>query len=174
MFSTRIVVYMVDHSMHFEARDRLEQLNTSSPNYASRWNYLGVYSVLLVVFTLDAIWIMMCLVIYQIIPSSMFLLLFFEPLSIAFETLQGILVHGFQLVDIWAHHSRRNTTNSKLLTLIDTSAAASKTLFFVILLFLLPSFAYSRHDFYGQVHNWNGDGSVLYFSVVKYDGSKLT
>nr|KAJ0220230.1 hypothetical protein LSAT_V11C200098000 [Lactuca sativa] len=93
----------------------------------------------------------MCLVIYQTIPSSMFLLvLFFEPLSIAFETLQGILVLGFQLVDIWAHHSRGNTANSKLLTFMDTSAAASKTLFFVILLFLFPSFAYSRHDFYVQ------------------------
>jgi autocrine motility factor receptor len=30
--------------------------------------------------------------------------MFFEPLSIAFESLQSIMVHGFQLVDIWQRH----------------------------------------------------------------------
>ncbi|KAL7614389.1 hypothetical protein Lser_V15G09212 [Lactuca serriola] len=127
----RLFKYVLFKMFEALARERLEQLNTSSPNYASLWNHLGIYYVLLVVFILDAFWIMMCLDIYQTIPSSMFLLvLFFEPLSIAFETLQGILVHGFQLVDIWAHHSRGNTTNSKLLTFMDTSAAASKTLMY--------------------------------------------
>ncbi|TVU39167.1 hypothetical protein EJB05_12574 [Eragrostis curvula] len=36
--------------------------------------------------------------------SKLFWLLFFEPLSIAFETLQSIMVHGFQLFDIWQRH----------------------------------------------------------------------
>ncbi|CAH1445138.1 unnamed protein product [Lactuca virosa] len=36
-----------------------------------------------------------------------------------------ILVHGFQLVDIWVHHSAGNTTNSKISKLLDMSAAGS-------------------------------------------------
>ncbi|CAI9273960.1 unnamed protein product [Lactuca saligna] len=106
----------------------------------------------------------MCLVIYQAIPSSMFLLLFFEPLSIAFETLQGILVHGFQLVGIWAHHSRGKTTDSKLLTFMDTSAAPGSQLewgwklvifqhvcFFLDIMTLLMAFGH-----YVQIWRLNG------------------
>ncbi|CAI9297669.1 unnamed protein product [Lactuca saligna] len=37
----------------------------------------------------------------------------------------AILVHGFQLVDIWVHHSTGNTTNSKISKLLDMSAAGS-------------------------------------------------
>ncbi|CAH1449574.1 unnamed protein product [Lactuca virosa] len=80
---------------------------------------------LLLVVIVDAVWIRTCLLIYQTIPSSMFLLLFFEPLSIAFKTLQAILVHGFQLVDIGVHHSAGNTTNSKISKILDMSAAGS-------------------------------------------------
>ncbi|XP_024979977.1 E3 ubiquitin protein ligase RIN2 [Cynara cardunculus var. scolymus] len=119
------------------ARDRLERLN-ASPS-ATPWTYFRVYCVLLLVVTVDAVWIRMCLLIYQTIPAeaiiaapspinfapSIFLLLFFEPLSIAFETLQAILVHGFQLLDIWLHHSAGNTTNSKITKLLDMSAAGS-------------------------------------------------
>jgi hypothetical protein len=32
---------------------------------------------------------------------STFLLLLFEPLSIAFDTLQAVVVHGMQLMDTW-------------------------------------------------------------------------
>ncbi|KAL4563034.1 hypothetical protein LXL04_027065 [Taraxacum kok-saghyz] len=105
------------------ARDRLERLN-ASPS-ATPWAYFRVYSALLLVFIVDAVWIRVCVAIYQTLPSSMFLLLFFEPLSIAFETLQAILVHGFQLVDIWVHNSVGNTTNSKISKLLDMSAAGS-------------------------------------------------
>ncbi|KAK9078066.1 hypothetical protein SSX86_002123 [Deinandra increscens subsp. villosa] len=105
------------------ARDRLERLN-ASPS-ATPWTYFRVYCVLLLVVIVDAVWIRTCLLIYQRIPSSLFLLLFFEPLSIAFETLQAILVHGFQLLDIWLHHSAGNTTNSKISKLLDMSAAGS-------------------------------------------------
>ncbi|KAJ9539744.1 hypothetical protein OSB04_026250 [Centaurea solstitialis] len=125
------------------ARDRLERLN-ASPS-ATPWTYFRVYCVLLLVVTVDAVWIRMCLLIYQTIPAdailaapapisfapSIFLLLFFEPLSIAFETLQAILVHGFQLLDIWLHHSAGNTTNSKVSKLLDMSAAG-KTLSFLL------------------------------------------
>ncbi|XP_019419130.1 PREDICTED: E3 ubiquitin protein ligase RIN2-like [Lupinus angustifolius] len=85
------------------ARDRLERLN-ASPS-ATPWTYLRVYSALLFVFLVDVLWIRLCLGIYRTHESSLFLLLFFEPLSIAFETLQAILVHGFQLVDIWCNNS---------------------------------------------------------------------
>ncbi|CAL0301767.1 unnamed protein product [Lupinus luteus] len=85
------------------ARDRLERLN-ASPS-ATPWTYLRVYSALLFVFLVDVLWIRLCLAIYRTHGSSLFLLLFFEPFCIAFETLQAILVHGFQLVDIWCNSS---------------------------------------------------------------------
>ncbi|KAL8210824.1 hypothetical protein R6Q57_005261 [Mikania cordata] len=105
------------------ARDRLERLN-ASPS-ATPWTYFRVYCALLMVVTVDAAWIRTCLLIYQRIPSSLFLLLFFEPLSIAFETLQAVLVHGFQLLDVWLHHSAGSTTNPKISKLLDMSAAGS-------------------------------------------------
>ncbi|XP_076910164.1 E3 ubiquitin protein ligase RIN2-like [Bidens hawaiensis] len=105
------------------ARDRLERLN-ASPS-ATPGTYFRVYCVLLLVVVVDIIWIRTCLLIYQTISSPVFLLLFFEPLSIAFETLQAILVHGFQLLDVWLHHSTGNTKNSKLSKLLDMSAAGS-------------------------------------------------
>ncbi|XP_041007635.1 E3 ubiquitin protein ligase RIN2-like isoform X1 [Juglans microcarpa x Juglans regia] len=105
------------------ARDRLERLN-ASPS-ATPWAYFRVYSVLLLVLSVDYFWIRLCLVIYRTLGSSMFLLLFFEPISIAFETLQAILVHGFQLLDIWLHHSAGSNTNFQRFKLFDTSAAGS-------------------------------------------------
>lgn len=104
------------------ARDRLERLN-ASPS-ATPWTYFRVYSVLLLVLSVDFFWIRLCLVIYRMLGSSMFLLLFFEPLSIAFETLQAILVHGFQLLDIWLH-SAGNSANCQRFKFLDTSAAGS-------------------------------------------------
>ncbi|KAM7494626.1 hypothetical protein LguiB_029235 [Lonicera macranthoides] len=105
------------------ARDRLERLN-ASPS-ATPWTYFRVYSGLLLVFSVDMLWIRLCLTLYRTITSAMFLLLFFEPLSIAFETLQAIVVHGFQLLDIWLHHSAGNSTNCRISKLFDVSAAGS-------------------------------------------------
>ncbi|KAI3756904.1 hypothetical protein L6452_04436 [Arctium lappa] len=105
------------------ATDRLERLN-SSPSATSR-TYFRVYCILLLVISLDVVWIRTCLLIYRRTPSSLFLLLFFEPLSIAFETLQAILVHGFQLLDIWLYHLAGRTKNSRISKLIDISAAGS-------------------------------------------------
>uniref|UniRef100_A0A2P2L5Q2 Protein binding protein n=1 Tax=Rhizophora mucronata TaxID=61149 RepID=A0A2P2L5Q2_RHIMU len=68
------------------ARDRLERLNTSPA--AMPWTYFRVYSVLLLVLSIDLFWIRLCLEVYRTMSSSMYLLLFFEPLSIAFETMQ--------------------------------------------------------------------------------------
>nr|XP_017188917.2 E3 ubiquitin protein ligase RIN2 isoform X1 [Malus domestica]XP_017188918.2 E3 ubiquitin protein ligase RIN2 isoform X1 [Malus domestica]XP_017188919.2 E3 ubiquitin protein ligase RIN2 isoform X1 [Malus domestica] len=102
------------------ARDRLERLN-ASPS-ATPLTYFRVYSVLLLVLTVDIFWIRLCVVIYKTLGLSMFLLLLFEPFSIAFETLQAILVHGFQLLDIWIHHSAWNSSNCESSKLFDTSA----------------------------------------------------
>ncbi|CAM8935022.1 unnamed protein product [Rhodiola kirilowii] len=85
------------------ARDRLERLN-ASPS-ATPWTYLRVFSVLLTVLIADMFWIVLCLKAYLTLNSSILLLLFFEPCSIAFETLQAIVVHGFQLVDMWLNNS---------------------------------------------------------------------
>ncbi|XP_024196004.1 E3 ubiquitin protein ligase RIN2 isoform X1 [Rosa chinensis] len=103
------------------ARDRLERLN-ASPS-ATPLTYFRVYSVLLFVFTVDIFWIRLCVVIYRTLGVSMFLLLLFEPFSIGFETLQAILVHGFQLLDIWLHHSAWSDANCERSKLFDTSAA---------------------------------------------------
>ncbi|KAJ3680520.1 hypothetical protein LUZ60_016798 [Juncus effusus] len=84
------------------ARDRLERLN-ASPS-VTPLKYLRVYSALLFVLFTDLFWMKLCLLIYKSYNSSLFLLLFFEPLSIAFETLQGIMVYGFQLFEIWRQH----------------------------------------------------------------------
>ncbi|WMV33866.1 hypothetical protein MTR67_027251 [Solanum verrucosum] len=71
-------------------------------------------------------WMRVCLIVYKTISSSLFLLLFFEPLSIAFETLQAILVHGFQLLDIYIHDSANDISNSRISKLFDISAAVER------------------------------------------------
>lgn len=105
------------------ARDRLERLN-ASPS-AMPWTYFRVFSALLFVLAVDIFWIRMCLLLFKTLDSSMLLLLFFEPLSVAFETMQAILVHGFQLLDIWLHHSAGNSTNCARSKFFDTLAAGS-------------------------------------------------
>ncbi|XP_044506125.1 E3 ubiquitin protein ligase RIN2-like [Mangifera indica] len=105
------------------ARDRLERLN-ASPS-ATPWTYLRVFSVLPLVLFVDIFCLRLCLTMYRTLDSSMFLLLFFEPLSVAFETMQAILVHGFQLLDIWIHHAAENSTNCDRSKFFDTSAAGA-------------------------------------------------
>ncbi|KAL0324521.1 UNVERIFIED_CONTAM: E3 ubiquitin protein ligase RIN2 [Sesamum calycinum] len=105
------------------ARDRLERLN-ASPS-ATPWTYFRVYSALLLVLSVDLLWMLLCLTIHNAASSSMFLLLFFEPLSIAFETLQAIVVHGFQLLEIWLHHSAGDGASCRLSKIFDVSPAGS-------------------------------------------------
>ncbi|CDP05329.1 unnamed protein product [Coffea canephora] len=105
------------------ARDRLERLN-ASPS-VTPWTYFRVYSALLLVFSVDILWIRLCLAVYTTISSPTSYLLFFEPLSIAFETLQAIVVHGFQLLDVWLHHSAGDTANCRISKLLDLSATGS-------------------------------------------------
>ncbi|KAK2975830.1 hypothetical protein RJ640_022847 [Escallonia rubra] len=115
LWSTWLIVLCSLKMFQALARDRLERLN-ASPS-ATPSTYSRVYSVLLLVLSVDLLWLRLCLLFYGTIPSSMFLLLFFEPLSIAFETLQ--------LVDIWVHHSAENSTNCRISKLLDISAAGS-------------------------------------------------
>ncbi|GMP24067.1 hypothetical protein CsSME_00001461 [Camellia sinensis var. sinensis] len=121
LWSTWLIILCSLKMFQALARDRLERLN-ASPS-ATPWTYFRVYSVLLLVISSDLLWIKLCLGIYNTLESAMFLLLFFEPLSIAFETLQAVVVHGFQLLDIWLHHSAGNRTNCQ--KLFDISAAGS-------------------------------------------------
>ncbi|XP_042494923.1 E3 ubiquitin protein ligase RIN2-like [Macadamia integrifolia] len=105
------------------ARDRLERLN-ASPS-ATPWTYFRVFSVFLLVLSIDFVGIQLCLIIYKTLGSTMFLLLFFEPLGIAFETLQAIMVHGFQLLDIWHRQSAESSTDCQRSHIFDRSAAGS-------------------------------------------------
>ncbi|KAL2550132.1 E3 ubiquitin protein ligase RIN2 [Forsythia ovata] len=105
------------------ARDRLERLN-ASPS-ATPWTYFRVYSALLLVFTVDLLWMWLCFTMYSATSSSVSLLLFFEPSSIAFETLQALVVHGFQLLEICLHHSAGDIANCRLSKIFDISPAGS-------------------------------------------------
>ncbi|KAG9452357.1 hypothetical protein H6P81_005261 [Aristolochia fimbriata] len=103
------------------ARERLERLN-ASPS-ATPWAYFRVFAVLLLVLSVDLLWIRLCIWIYTSLGSSMFLLLFFEPLCIGFETLQAIMVHGFQLLDMC--HRQSMDSDADCQCLFDRSAAGT-------------------------------------------------
>ncbi|CAN1265357.1 E3 ubiquitin protein ligase RIN2 [Linum perenne] len=120
----RLVNYVIYKQM-FQAlaRDRLERLNASPSALPS--TYFRVYSALLFVLSVDLFWIRVCLGIYRTSGSPMLLLLFFEPLSIAFETMQAMLVHGFQLLDIWHHHSAGDSANCQRFKFFDSLRAGS-------------------------------------------------
>ncbi|KAE9464996.1 hypothetical protein C3L33_03093, partial [Rhododendron williamsianum] len=115
----RLINYVIYKMFQALARDRLERLN-ASPS-ATPWTYLRVYSVLLFVIASDLLWINLCLLISPTLGSSLFLLLFFEPLSIAFETSQAVVMHGFQLLDIWIHHTSGNGSICERSKLFDIS-----------------------------------------------------
>ncbi|TYH61424.1 hypothetical protein ES332_D07G051100v1 [Gossypium tomentosum] len=101
-------------------RDRLEHLN-ASPS-VTPWAYFRVFSVFLFVLSFSFFWIGLSFVLYKTLNPSMFLLLFFEPLSITFETMQAILVHGFQLLEI-SFHAVGNTVDCQRSKLFDLSVA---------------------------------------------------
>ncbi|XP_073119015.1 E3 ubiquitin protein ligase RIN2 [Henckelia pumila] len=123
LWSTWLAVLCFLKMFQAIARDRLERLN-ASPS-ATPGTYFRVYSALLLVFILDVLWILLCLTIYNVTSSSISLLLFFEPSSIGFETLQAIVVHGFQLLEIWLHHSAVDGANCRLSKIFDISPTGS-------------------------------------------------
>uniref|UniRef100_A0A1D1ZJK5 E3 ubiquitin protein ligase RIN2 n=1 Tax=Anthurium amnicola TaxID=1678845 RepID=A0A1D1ZJK5_9ARAE len=122
MWSAWIIVLCTLKMFQTLARDRLERLN-ASPSATPR-AYFRVFSVLFMVLSMDLIWMRFCTVIYKALDSSMFLLLFFEPLSIAFETSQALMVHGFQLLEMW-HRNSVDSSMECLGTQSSKSAAGS-------------------------------------------------
>lgn len=105
------------------ARDRLERLN-ACPS-ATPWTYFRVYSALLLVLAVDFFWLCFCVATYGTSGSTRLWLFLFEPLSIAFETSQAIMVHGFQLLDIWVRHSSLDAADCHGSKLIDTATSGS-------------------------------------------------
>ncbi|THU61286.1 hypothetical protein C4D60_Mb07t21700 [Musa balbisiana] len=104
------------------ARDRLERLN-ASPS-VTPLKYFRVFSALLMVLSADLLWMKLCM-IYSSHRSSLFMLLFFEPLCIAFETFQAIMVHGFQLLEICQGHSNKSAADCSADSDIQKTAAGS-------------------------------------------------
>ncbi|XP_066390796.1 E3 ubiquitin protein ligase RIN2-like isoform X2 [Miscanthus floridulus] len=102
LWSTWLVILCSLKMFQSLARERLEQLNASPSATPSK--YFRVYSALLLVLSADLLWMWLCVGFCSSCNSKLFWLLFFEPLSIAFDTLQSIMVHGFQLFDIWQRH----------------------------------------------------------------------
>lgn len=103
------------------ARDRLERLN-SSPS-VNKWMYIRVFSALLWVLAVDIFWLWICLVVYGTSSLATFWLFLFEPLSIAFETSQAVVIHGFQLLDIWLYHSSQDAADCHRFEFFNTSIA---------------------------------------------------
>ncbi|KAF2587266.1 hypothetical protein F2Q70_00035068 [Brassica cretica] len=113
------------------ARDRLERLN-ASPSSTPR-TYFRAYSVLFLVLSVDFLWIKLSLMTYSTIGSSVYLLLLFEPCSIAFErpcrylkaiTL-ALLIHGFQLLDMWINHLAVKNSDCRKSKFLDSMTAGS-------------------------------------------------
>nr|ACG41964.1 protein binding protein [Zea mays] len=102
LWSTWLVILCSLKMFQSLARERLEKLNASPSVTPSK--YFRVYSALLLVLSADLLWMWLCAGFCSFCNSKLFWLLFFEPLSIAFDTLQSIMVHGFQLFDIWQQH----------------------------------------------------------------------
>ncbi|KAL4564491.1 hypothetical protein LXL04_028555 [Taraxacum kok-saghyz] len=113
------------------AKNRIHLLNASpsaTPWSSFRFNFAAfTYFLLLVLLIVNAFWMSFQILLQTLQPSPVAFLLLFAPLSIAFETLNAILVQGFQLIDIWLHSSPRNTTNSIISELLDL--AVGKTLY---------------------------------------------
>ncbi|PKA61081.1 E3 ubiquitin protein ligase RIN2 [Apostasia shenzhenica] len=105
------------------AKDRLERLNASPSTTPIK--YFRVFSALLLVLAADLFWIRLCMVAFTSFRSTLYLLSFFEPLSIAFETLLAVMIHGFQLIDIWHRHSIDNGTDFLGSNDLSKSAAGS-------------------------------------------------
>ncbi|CAH8304189.1 unnamed protein product [Eruca vesicaria subsp. sativa] len=105
------------------ARDRLDRLNASPSS--TPWTYFRVYSVLFLVLSVDMLWIKLSLMTYNTTGSSVYLLLLFEPCSIAFETLQALLIHGFQLLDLWINHLAVKNSDCQRSKFLDSMTAGS-------------------------------------------------
>ncbi|CAE6234533.1 unnamed protein product [Arabidopsis arenosa] len=105
------------------ARDRLDRLNASPSS--TPWTYFRVYSALFMVLSADLCWIKLSLMVYNTIGTSVYLLLLFEPCSVAFETLQALLIHGFQLLEMWINHLAVKNSDCQRSKFYDSMTAGS-------------------------------------------------
>ncbi|CAM6095061.1 unnamed protein product [Calypogeia fissa] len=105
------------------ARDRLERLNASPT--ASMLAHVRVFAVLILVLLSDLFWMRLCMWVFRDTGPSTFLLLLFEPLSIVFDTLQAVVVHGMQLLDTWQRHSSDSASCTPTMQPSERSAAGA-------------------------------------------------
>ncbi|KAL3699715.1 hypothetical protein R1sor_017737 [Riccia sorocarpa] len=105
------------------ARDRLERLNASPT--ATVLSHARVFAVLVLVLLSDMFWMRLCMWLFKDTGTSTFLLLFFEPLSIAFDTLQAVVVHGIQLFDTWQRHNLGTFSYTPTIQASERSAAGA-------------------------------------------------
>ncbi|KAJ7534009.1 hypothetical protein O6H91_13G075600 [Diphasiastrum complanatum] len=103
------------------ARDRLERLNASPT--ATLFTHGRVFSVLMLVLLSDIFWMQICVMVSKDTGMSTFLLLLYEPLTIAFDTLQALVVHGLQLLDVWQRHTSDAVSGDTELQPSERSAA---------------------------------------------------
>ncbi|KAL4575955.1 hypothetical protein LXL04_012042 [Taraxacum kok-saghyz] len=143
LWSAWMILILFQKMFLYVTKIRLQRLMKTSPS-ATHWSDVRIdsafdmYFSLLAILAANVYW-MNVLTMYQTLdPSTKCFLIFYEPLSITFETLHALLVHGFQMLDIWLHYTpHNNTTNSKTLKLLDTAAGKTYSMIFIIILHVI-------------------------------------
>ncbi|MCO5568331.1 hypothetical protein L7F22_022030 [Adiantum nelumboides] len=105
------------------AKDRLERLNASPT--ATMFAHGRVFAVLVLVLMFSLFWIQLCVFMFKDTGINTLLLLLFEPLSMAFDTLQAVVVHGVQLYDTWHRHTVDEVPKTKQARPSERYAAAA-------------------------------------------------
>ncbi|ESQ43429.1 hypothetical protein EUTSA_v10014220mg [Eutrema salsugineum] len=148
------------------ARERLERLSASPSS--TPWTYFRVYSALFMVLSVDLLWIKLSLMMYNTTGSSLYILLLFEPCSVAFETLQALLIHGFQLLDMLINDLAVKNLDCQRSRFLDSMTAGSllewKGILNRNLGFFLDMANGTRSLFAHVVASWNGlfsDGCIF-------------
>ncbi|MCO5576559.1 hypothetical protein L7F22_030371 [Adiantum nelumboides] len=105
------------------AKDRLERLNASPT--ATMFAHGRVFAVLVLVLMFSLFWIQLCVFMFKDTGINTLLLLLFEPLSMAFDTLQAVVIHGVQLYDTWHRHTVDEVPKTKQARPSERYAAAA-------------------------------------------------
>ncbi|KAJ7521574.1 hypothetical protein O6H91_19G060500 [Diphasiastrum complanatum] len=105
------------------AKDRLEHLNASPT--ATLFTHGRVFAVLMLVLLSDFFWMQICGMVSKETGISTFLLLLYEPLTIAFDTLQVLVVHGLQLLEVCQCHALDAVSEDMVLKLSERSTAGA-------------------------------------------------
>ncbi|KAH7388000.1 hypothetical protein KP509_16G052700 [Ceratopteris richardii] len=105
------------------ACDRLARLNASPA--ATLFTHGRVFAVLVLVLLSSLFWVQLCIFLFKDTGINTLLLLIFEPLSIALDTFQAIVVHGLQLHETWHRCIMDDIPQRKNLHPSQRSAAAA-------------------------------------------------